>query len=74
MVEQDLKDKVISWATRISIPIEGEVETQLQKLLSPHPFGSLTELTQILKPKPPYLGPGIWLRAIGKPPKGEGHA
>jgi len=74
MMEQDLKEKVLSWAKRKSIPVEGEVEAQVRKLLSPYPFGSLSELTQILKPRPPYVGPGIWLRAIGRSPKGEGHA
>ncbi|MCX7787150.1 MAG: hypothetical protein N2442_05595 [Spirochaetes bacterium] len=74
MMERDFPDTVIDWIKSTSLPVEKELEQQIRKLLSPHPLGSLTELTQILKPSPPYLGPGIWLRAIGSPRKGEDHA
>ncbi len=70
-MEQELMDNVIDWIKSISLPFESEVEQQVRKLLSPPPFEDLAELTRILKPRPPYLGPGIWLRAIGTPPKGE---
>jgi len=73
-MKRDLMDKVIEGIKATSYPLEGELEQQVRKLLSPHPFESLSELTHILKPRPPYLGPGIWLRAIGSPQKGEDHA
>lgn len=73
-MEQELMDKVTDWIKSVPLPLEGELEQQLRKLLSPSPIGSLSELTRILKPSPPYLGPGIWLRAIGTSQEGEDHA
>ncbi|GAB4369512.1 MAG: hypothetical protein Kow009_06120 [Spirochaetales bacterium] len=66
--------EVLEWAEKNSFPVKEELERQVRKLLFPSPLESLKDLKQTLKPRPPYLGPGIWLRAIGDYRKGEEHA
>lgn len=36
----------------------------IQKLLLPEAMTNLDELRGYIRPKPRYLGPGIWLKAI----------
>ncbi len=67
-------DRISALIKSASHPLERELEEQVKKMLSPPPFRSLSELSQILKPSPPYIGPGIWLRAMGTLQKGEDHA
>ena len=37
---------------------------RLWKYLSPAPLGSIEEIKPHFRPRPKYLGPGIWMRAI----------
>ncbi len=67
-MEDELYSKIKEWSneTGLPLPLETGIEEKLRKLVSPEIVSSLEPLRNLLKPKPSYLGPGIWLRAMGQ--------
>jgi curved DNA-binding protein CbpA len=49
----------------------------MYRLLSPKPLSSLEELRRLIRPRPKYIGPGIWMKTLKelseKSTKGETH-
>jgi hypothetical protein len=43
------------------------------ELLQPQPLNNLKELEKIVKPKPHYVGPGPWLKAVQAAVKATDH-
>jgi len=43
------------------------------ELLQPQPLNNLKELEKIVEPKPHYVGPGPWLKAIQAAVKAADH-
>ena len=47
----------------MSINIQ-DVRRRKAELLQPNPLSTLRELEEIVEPKPHYVGPGPWLKAV----------
>jgi len=41
-----------------------DTEEYVKELLSPEPLGTIEELSDIIKPLPRYVGPGLWLSIL----------
>ncbi len=41
-----------------------EPEEYVKELLSPEPLGTIEELSEVIKPLPRYVGPGLWLSIL----------
>ncbi len=47
----------------MSINIQ-DIQRRKAELLQPRPLSNLRELEEIVEPKPHYVGPGPWLKAV----------
>lgn len=43
-----------------------QIKKRKQELQEPKPLSQLRELEEIVEPKPHYVGPGPWLKAVQK--------